>query len=409
MRDGTLIDRAGNDPPLVIELKSALEQSSPARVYVCVPRLRPREQNVSRDIAGATTRYSAQVRELFDESQSGGNEQQLECRAINVRLMLETDDRNGFEELPIAQVKRSSGGDPVPQLDDRYIPPLLSTDSWTQLSKGIVRGVHDLLIQRIDELVEMLRDVNIRDHILEVAQSGRIALLDRLNDLSTTLGILLRARGVHPFLSYSELCRIVGQLSIYRVEKRVPALPHYDHDDLGFVFREVARLIRVILESIQFNDYLRANFVWRGDIMLADLSSAWFDDRMDWYLGVDRANAASDAECRKWLSTQNNFVWKFGGNDQDIYRLNAVGLKVQDADAVRTLPPHQYWSFWKVVKEPPHVYQAVSNNNVVAAYIRDRKFHAFQAAQFLETSRLPVVKPNGDMLEFQLALFGVRR
>jgi type VI secretion system protein ImpJ len=201
----------------------------------------------------------------------------------------------------------------------------------------------------------------------------------------------------------------VGRISVYRDEKRVPPLPAYDHDNLGPVFHEVASLIRIILASIQFKDYLRANFVWRGDIMRADLSSAWFDDNVDWYLGVDRAEAASDADCRKLVSAQNNFVWKFGGNDQDIYKLAAVGLKLQDTEGAKTLPPRQYWSYWKVAKDPPHVYRAVEHNNVVAAYVRDKKFHAFQPAQFVETSRFPVLKPDGNELEFQLALFGVHR
>jgi type VI secretion system protein ImpJ len=409
MRDGTLIEREGNDPPLLVELAKALEQNGPVRIYVCVPRLRPREPNVSHDGLAQVTRYTSQICELFDEGISGGNDQGLECRVMNARLMLESDDRNGYESLPIAQVKRSASGVGSPEIDDRYIPPLMASDAWTQLSKGIIRGIHDLLIQRIDELVEMLRDVNIRDHILEVSQAGRLAFLDRLNDLSTTLGVMLPVLGIHPFASYAELCRIVGRISLYREEKRVPSLPFYDHDNLGYVFHEVASLIRIILASIQFNDYLRANFVWRGDIMRADLSAAWFDDRVEWYLGVDRAEAASDADCRKLLSANNNFVWKFGGNDQDIYKLAAVGLKLQETDGTNILPPRQYWSYWKVAKDPPHVYRAVETNNVIAAFVRDKKSHMFQPGQFVETSRFPVLKHSGDQLEFQLALFGVRR
>jgi type VI secretion system protein ImpJ len=255
----------------------------------------------------------------------------------------------------------------------------------------------------------MLRDVNIRDHILEVAQAGRVTLLDRLNDLSSTLGVMLPALGVHPFDSYCELCRIVGRLSIYGAEKRAPELPRYDHDNLGYIFHEVARLIRVLL-SIRFEEPERVNFRWLNDIMLAELTSVWFDDRMDWYLGVDRKKAVSDGDCRKLLSTtHNDFVWKFGGNDKDIYKLNAVGLTLQDTDRVRVLPTEQHWTYWKVVKEPPHVFQAVSRNSVVAAFVRDRKYHAFQSAHYVNTSRFPVLKPNGEKLEFELALFGVRR
>jgi hypothetical protein len=190
----------------------------------------------------------------------------------------------------------------------------------------------------------------------------------------------------------------------------VPELPRYDHDKLGDIFHDVANWIRIILASIQFNDYLRENFVWHGDIMRADLSSAWFDDGVDWYLGVDRADAAgmSDAECRRLLSAANDFIWKFGGNDQNIHDIAAIGLTLQDVDEVRTLPPENY-SFWRVLLDPPHVKRAVSENFSVAAHLRDKKLPAMHAAKFVGTSRFSVTRPNGDEFEFQLALFGVRR
>ena len=280
----------------------------------------------------------------------------------------------------LRHVNRSASGDAGPQLDDKYIPPVLAIQAWQQLGRGIVRGIFDLLVQRINELVEMLRDVNIRDHVLEVSHGGRVALLDRLNELSTTLGVMLPALGVHPFTSYCELCRIVGRLSIYRREKRVPELPRYDHDNLGFVFLEVATMIRVILASIQFNDCMQESFLWKGDVMLAELRPAWFDPRVDWYIGVDRGERVSNAQCRQLLSTKNNFVWKFGGNDQDIYQLASVGLKLTEIDRVPTLPPHQYWSYWKVAKdEADHVFRAIGKTQVIAAFVRDRKIHTFQS------------------------------
>ena len=410
MRDGTLIRRDENAPPLTIDLTSALLRDAPVRIYLCVPKLRPRDANVTPDGGDQRARYLAIVRQSFDENQSGGNEQELECRELNVRLLLESDERQGYEQLPIAQVKRSASDDASPQLDEHYIPPVLGIDASLQLGKGVVRGVHDLLIQQINELVELLRDVNIRDHILEVAQSGRVALLDRLNEMSTVLGVMLPALGIHPLTSYGELCWIVAKLAIFAREKRVPKLPRYDHDNLGPIFREVASLIRVILESIQFKDYLQKNFVWEGNIMQAELTPAWFDPRVDWYIGVDRADRASDADCRELLSRKNDFLWKFGGKDRDIYQLQAVGLKLQEIDRVTALPPHQYWSYWQVAKdELDHVYRAVSKTQIVAAFMSDRKNRSFEPSQYVGTSRFPVVTRNGELVEFQLSLFGVRR
>jgi type VI secretion system protein ImpJ len=356
-------------------------------------------------------RYKAVSRELFDENQSGGNDQVLECRELNVRLMLGTDDREGYEQLPIAQVKRAAGDIAAPQLDDRYIPPVLSVDAWLHLGRGIVRGIHDLLIQEINELVEQLRDVKLRDQILEVSQSGRFALLDRLNESSVLLGVMLPANGIHPLVSYADFCRIIGQLAVFTRQKRVPELPRYDHDNLGPVFIELASLIRMILESIRFKDYMQKNFVWEGNIMQADLTPSWFDPNVDWYIGVERAEAVSDAECRKLLSHENAFLWKFGSKDRDIYSLGALGLKLRGVERVPpTLPPHQHWTYWHVPKDDADpVYRAISKNQLVAAFMSDGKNRPYEPSQYAGSSRFPVFNRRDELIEFQLSLFGVRR
>jgi hypothetical protein len=144
--------------------------------------------------------------------------------------------------------------------------------------------------------------------------------------------------------------------------------------------------------------------------MQAELTPAWFDPRVDWYIGVERADKVSDAECRELLSRKNNFLWKFGSKDRDIYELQAVGLKLQDVDRVSNLPPHQYWSYWHVPKEnTDHVFHAVSKTHMVAAFMRDQKNRSFEPSQYIGTSRFPVFNQRDELMEFQLSLFGVRR
>ena len=44
-------------------------------------------------------------------------------------------------------------------------------------------------------------------------------MLGELNQAYSTLAVLAFAQGVHPFVAYIELCRIVGQLSIFTPER----------------------------------------------------------------------------------------------------------------------------------------------------------------------------------------------
>jgi type VI secretion system protein ImpJ len=412
MRDGTIIAREENDPPLTVDLGETLQKHDSVRVQLSVPKLRPRDSNASSAAGDKVARYLFTSRNLFDENQSGGNERTIEVRDLNACLLLAPDE--GYEQLPIAQVKRSVGEEAAPQLDETYIPPTLSTHGWVQLGQGLIRGVHDALIQNVNELTDMLRDVNLKDQILEVSQSGRFALLDRLNEVSAALGIMIPARGVHPFTSYVELCRLVGKLAIFTNEKRAPQLPRYDHDDLGGIFREVAALIRIMLESIQFKNYRQKSFTWEGKIMQAELAPAWFDPSENWYIGVERPEQVSDAECRRLLSSkENNFLWKFGSKDQDIYELFARGLELEAIEhgrQERVLPPQQYWSYWRVSKDKGDpVYSAVSKSHMVAVYMKDNNQHSFDPSQYAGTSRFPVKGGNDQVFEFKLALFGVRK
>lgn len=431
MRDGTLVSRDENSAPLVIDLEN-VPLDEPQRIYLCVPQLNPGDCNVRSEdpdqgANGRPVRYISRERERVDENESDGVERPIEFRDLNAILKCEPEDRAGYIELPIARVRRPTLSEEGPQLDDTYFPPVLGINAWIQLG-NVVRGVHDLLIQKLKKQADDLRDVRIRDHILEVSQSGRIALLDRLNEVSTVLGLMVPStRGIHPYLAYSELFRIVGKLSIFTHDKQAPNIVsyqgpekkstevwRYDHDHLGPIFRDVTDLIRRILESIEFEGYLEKSFVWKDDVMLAELTPAWFDSRVDWYIGVDRGERVSDDECRRMLSRDNNFLCKFGSLDRDIYALNAVGLDVRDEQNPNPLlPPAQYWSFWRVPTDPntdPN-FKAVFNSQKLAFYMRDYKNNSFQTSEYSGTSRFPVVVSATDqsVVEFKISLFGLRR
>ncbi len=424
MRDGTLICRQEDAPPLRVDLGKVLESEQSKRIYLCVPELKPGDVNIRPDgpethpNSAAIVRYVTKKRHWSDENESGGDEREIELRDLDVRLLTELDDRAGYAELPIAQIRRPTASEVGPQLDERYIPPVLGINTWIQLGKGIVRGVHDALLQNVNVQTEALRDVNIRDHILEVSQSVRITWLDRLNEASAALGVMVPpVLGVHPFVAYAELCRILGQLSIFTHEKRVPKIPRYDHDDLWTVFHEVCDLILRILD-IQFEDYLRKNFVWDGNLMVAELSPAWFDPRVEWFIGVDRGGktsefeSPSDAECRRLLSRENGFLWKFGSMDSDLHTPRPVGLEVKEEHSINaTLPPQQYWSYWRVKTEMSDPYYfKISKSQTIAAFIKDHKNPSFKPSDYVGTSRFPVIvsESNRDTIELKLALFGVR-
>ncbi len=182
---------------------------------------------------------------MQDESQ-GGNDQEIEFRTINARLLLSTQDLSGYDLLPIAQIKRAGGGEAVPSLDEEYMPPVMSIDAWPGLGRDLVRAIYDVIGQKIEVLSEQIVNRGVGLDSRHPGDLERVLMLSALNEAYNTLGVLSFAKGVHPLVAYTELCRIAGSLAIFSPERRLGEVPQYDHDDLARIFREIPRPHRAI-------------------------------------------------------------------------------------------------------------------------------------------------------------------
>ena len=135
MKDGTLVAlQPGQEPDrlelktqfkgldeAMVDLKEAFAQASSVRVYVGIPKLQLGSQNVGLGDKGMKPRYLPQDLEVQDES-AGGNDQGVQLKKLNVRLLLSTQDLSGYELLPIAQIERAGEREATPQVDAQYFP-----------------------------------------------------------------------------------------------------------------------------------------------------------------------------------------------------------------------------------------------------------------------------------------------
>jgi type VI secretion system protein ImpJ len=291
LRDGTLIDAA--DGPLPdIDLKPALERESVLTVLLAVPQLREGYANVG-ESADSEARYLVDAVDLVDEN-TGTNPQTLEVRRLNTRLLLSTQDATGFATLPLVKIERSDRAEGLPQLHAPprsspmfpYIPPLLACEAWKPLAAEVLQSVYD----RIGTKLKLLKAQVASRNITFGSQAGRDALIFAqmctLNEAYALLGVMVFAEGVHPFPAYLELCRLVGQLAIYGVDRSTPELPRYDHDDLGGCFYRVKNYIDAMLDEIIEPDYKERAFVGAGLRMQVTLEPDWFAPINQMFVGV---------------------------------------------------------------------------------------------------------------------------
>jgi len=350
MRDGTLISLEPGQEPDRVDLKEAFETESVVRVYLAVPKLKMGSVNVATDADPGKHRYLESKQSAQDESQ-GGNDQEIQFRTLNVRVMLSTQDLAGYEVLPIAQIQRAGQEEATPEVDDAYFPPMLAIDAWPPLGRDVVRDVYDIIGQKIEHLCQQVINRGISLSTQVPGDLDRLMMLSKLNEAYSVLRVLAFAFGVHPFVAYTELCRIVGQLAIFGAERRCPDLPVYDHDDLAGIFRRVKELIEMLLARVRDYEYEQRFFIGRGRGLAVSLESQWFHTDWQWFVGVYRGNLSRD-DCMKLLSP-GQLNWKLGASDkvEHLFVTRSPGLHLTPlAQAPRALPPSGHVIYFEVTR-----------------------------------------------------------
>lgn len=352
MRDGTLVALdAGNEPDRV-GLKEAFEKETEVLVYLAIPKLSLGRPNTATAGESADQRYTAATLPIPDEA-AGGNDQEIDFRSHNVRLLLSTQDSAGFEVLPIARIQRASEGEATPQLDDDYFPPMLSTAAWQALGVGVVRGIYDVIGEKIEVLSNRAVERGMTLASQEPGDLEDLMMLTALNQAYGSLGCLAFASGVHPLVAYTELCRIVGQLSVFDLSRRAPEVPRYDHDDLARIFKWVRVQIERLIGSRKKLDYEQRFFIGTDLGMEVALDAGWLHSGWEWYVGV-KADAATEREIRELLAP-GKLDWKLGSSQQVdlIFKHGIPGVGLKDLDQPpRALPARQGWAFYEVRRDP---------------------------------------------------------
>lgn len=403
MRDGTLIVLDPGQGLDRVDLKDAFTKEATVRVFLAVPRLSMGRANVGAGANADKHRYVEQNLAIQDES-LGGNDQEIQLRTLNVRLLLSTQDLEGYELLPIAQLQRAGQREATPQLDVSYIPPVLAIDAWPPLGRDIVRAVYDIIGKKIEVLSQQVIHRGITLVSQEPGDLDRLLMLAQLNVAYTTLDVLTFAFGVHPFVAYREMARIVGQLSIFGPERRPPEIPHYDHDDLGRIFRYLKEQIELLLEQIRDYAYEQRFFEGEGKGMRVSLESKWLNTDWQWFVGVRRGNL-SEKECLALLSP-GELDWKLGSARQvdALFEYGAEGLHLTPLErAPRALPPSQDWVYFEVSRQNA-AWKDVLQTQTLAMRLKDI---LIVNRENLQGKRQIVVSARGRQSPLEFALFAV--
>jgi type VI secretion system protein ImpJ len=352
-RDGTLLSIPEDATVAPRDLRAAFDKERTVTVYLALPILHTGRPNVVPVEQGAVGRFQMVVHELQDES-TGVNPQPVQLLFPNIRLMLSTDEREGYELLEIARVQRISQTGSLPRIDDTYYPPVLSTRTWPDLNK-LLRKARDVLAGKVDLLANHLLISNVPVDSAASDDARLVTQLRALNEGYAALNIMIEAEGVHPLTTYIELCRLVGRLAIYGPERRSPELPLYDHDNLARCFIQAYNHLYGLLTHIVPPAYEQRQFKGVGENMEVAIKQEWLLPAREMFVAVD-SEAARHDEVEALLSGVGpgalTMKLASSGRVKEIAAGRFAGLQFRRvADPPRVLPRSDRRTFFKIARE----------------------------------------------------------
>jgi len=396
-KDGTTLsipDEAALDP---LELRPVLAQQAEVMVYLAIPAWQPGRANAQRAVTEQSPRYLVGAMECPDEN-TGGDEEEIEFRNVQARLLVENQLTPGYEILPLARITRSSSDQAPPRIDRAYVPPVLGVDAWVSLHdevQSLFRQLEAWLDQEAAQVVG--RKIAFDSQVLGDAE--RILKLSVLNTASAVWQSILFTRGLHPMLMYQELCRLLGQLSIFGETRRPIKIPSYDHDAIGPIYATVIAEIRRLLGELGQVPFEKRYFKLEGPRFQVQLDPDWTLETTKLYIGVETTEL-NDLECDVLMRSTD---WKLGSGEQveTIFKTGNAGLSMKPLNRIPPALPGGV-VYFEIVRHPEFWKDVVRTRTLGLRFKLER-------GKFLSAQMLALTSPTTqNSVNLQFAVFVVK-
>lgn len=240
--DGTPFDVPGDDafpPPLTPSVGV-----NDTIVYLCVPLARRGAAEVDVGAPGSA-RFQADESQVLDAIAGSQMVASIRTARLRLALMLESDDRKGYQCLGVARVSEV-GADGRITLDPDFVPPCLHTASSAMLV-GFLNEVTAMLHHRGEALAPRVTGSSAHG----VAEIADFLMLQMINRYEPLLAHLASLPALHPERLYALLVELAGELSTFTSGlRRPPSFPVYRHDDLEATFSGVMPELRNALSAV---------------------------------------------------------------------------------------------------------------------------------------------------------------
>jgi len=302
MPSGIEVDFPNNADLPALDIKQAFQRSAEGfTVGIALPLWTPKGANVvdPAPTTGKSRGDESRVKRLYkvaetkvpDENTGEGAVDTM-VRRYNARLVLEGDDTENMEVLPLLRVVHATGQEGgLPKRDGRFIPPCLTLGGSGELRAMLRDLANQVEASRRDLVFQITRSgFNIEN--LRGPQFEEMLRLRTLNVFAGRLPALIGAggplaSGVTPFGMYLELRSLLGELAALYPDRDPFEAPKYDHDDPSVAFMDLDLKIRQLLRGVVKKRFMKVPFERdAAGVLAATLTDEHLKDAHEFYLSI---------------------------------------------------------------------------------------------------------------------------
>ena len=348
MPSGLVVDTASNADVPPLDIKQAFQKSAEGFVVaLAVPLWNNQRANAVE--AAATPKGKpaddTRVKRLWRLSEvkrldenTGEAPVDVIVRRVNARLVIEGDDTEGMEVLPILRVVHGTGEDSgVPRRDPRFIPPCFVLGGSGEL-RSMLRDLTNQAEASRKDVVFKLQQGGFNIETARGPQFEDLLRLRTLNVYAARLNSLQQAMGVGglgitPFQLYTEMRSLLSELAALHPDRDLWDVPKYDHDDPAVAFYDLDEKIRGLIRGVIKRRFQKVEFVKDPQGFLgATLTDEHLKDAQEFFLGV------SGKEDPTVLARLVEDADKFKLMPKSMWKMTFYGVKLQEERAPQGLP-----------------------------------------------------------------------
>ncbi len=365
LADGTVVISPENDPlPPSRNLDELHGLGTSATVYACLPLISPFGNNCSfeDEKTSRPTRFFLQqssISDLYTKS----IETEISGMNLNLVLMLEPENRDGYLSLPVAVLSKNAAGRWGQQSD--YIPPLIEIGASLKLMTTL-QGLLDILLVKSQMLAASHRERV--ESIVEYGTSDIASfwLLHTVNQAFPILKHLHLFASTHPEELYKSLLQLAGQLLTFSSTQTLNDLPVYQHDGLNECFMKTDKLIRDLLDTVVSQRYVAIPLSeLKPSFMIGHLEGEKLTEGADFYLSISTEHPVNQ------LAEMVPVKLKVGAPDDVEKILNSAlpGVRLTHAQQTPSALPVRVGNYYFNFEPNGQIYERMLRSRSICIYV----------------------------------------